>query len=819
MEHRFADLAPKLFKLGYEVIPIAKGEKRPGFDGWQEVAITPQQITAWCKEFPNGNVGIRTKHTPAIDIDVLDEKMAAACEAIADLHFHSRCTRVGMEPKRLLAFRTDTPFRKIVLKLVDPSGVKHKVEVLGEGQQFVAFGIHPDTKQPYTWTSFEDLTEVPRDKLPLLTPQIVDDYFDQVEIAAKKMGWSVVPRQRGAALAASSDDDNALVSYSPPAEGVTIESMAEMLKVVPNPEEHDHWLQVIMALHHQFDGSPEALELAHEWSAQAGNYDREALDYRWRSFGIGGHTPTTARYIIKIASEKKAAVRAARFDGVIAEVQQCSEPALLLDKLSMRLARMVENEIELDMLVDAVVERAKELGKRVRRDTIKKRMRMSYVSIRINRDCPEWCKNWVYVSSEERFYNIKTHQSLSERAFNSMFNRNLLTKGDLQTGKFTPEYSASVVALNQHQIQVVDRYGYMPGAEPVYEIDGVAFINTYDIRGIPDTPEEYSPEERKAVKMFTDHIALLLPNAREARLFTDWLSFIVQSPAQKAHWGVLLQGVEGAGKSFFSVAMSAVIGYRNVGNVSPTALRGDFTGWAEGRRLVVVEEIRLHGENRYALLDKLKPYVTNSIVPIRRMRTDEYNIPNVTDYLQLTNHFDALPISRTDRRNLALSTSFQTKEDVMLFDKQRPNYFQELFDAVQTHRGAIRKFLLEHQQSEEFHPFGRAPDTEFKALMSDMARGEDSDDLESLLENSGDPLVNCYVLNQNRLKELAAERMVLLPAGRLGVVLTNLGYIPLGRARLPDGTQPRFWSKHPNEVKTPGFQAWLDRYLDDSIFT
>lgn len=34
-------------------------------------------------------------------------------------------------------------------KFVDEKGEKHQVEILGAGQQFVAYGIHPETGKPY----------------------------------------------------------------------------------------------------------------------------------------------------------------------------------------------------------------------------------------------------------------------------------------------------------------------------------------------------------------------------------------------------------------------------------------------------------------------------------------------------------------------------------------------------------------------------------------------------------------------------------------------------------------------------------------------
>src|SRR5262245_15876103 len=65
--------------------------------------------------------------------------------------------------------RADRPFKKIARSLTAPDGsAGQKLEFLGDGQQVVAHGIHPDTKQPYTWDGGTPW-EVQAAALPLIT--------------------------------------------------------------------------------------------------------------------------------------------------------------------------------------------------------------------------------------------------------------------------------------------------------------------------------------------------------------------------------------------------------------------------------------------------------------------------------------------------------------------------------------------------------------------------------------------------------------------------------------------------------------------------
>ena len=97
------------------------------------------------------NTGILTRETPAIDIDVTDEEVAEELEELAENMLGKSAVRIGRAPKRAILFRADAPFPKLAAAFIAPSGHSHKVEILGDGQQIVVNGIHPETHQPYRW--------------------------------------------------------------------------------------------------------------------------------------------------------------------------------------------------------------------------------------------------------------------------------------------------------------------------------------------------------------------------------------------------------------------------------------------------------------------------------------------------------------------------------------------------------------------------------------------------------------------------------------------------------------------------------------------
>jgi hypothetical protein len=181
----------RLLELGYSPIPLfgkeppiyGKNNKRKGLSSWQQLdTVTPEQIRMWGKTWPDAiNTGVLCRHVPTLDLDLLNEK---AVRTIED-HVHERydergyvLARRGKPPKLAIPFRTIEPFAKIVANVIAPNGNVEKIEFLGDGQQVVVAGIHPDTGRPYGWHGGE-FCQIARDDLPYIreaeAQALVDD--------------------------------------------------------------------------------------------------------------------------------------------------------------------------------------------------------------------------------------------------------------------------------------------------------------------------------------------------------------------------------------------------------------------------------------------------------------------------------------------------------------------------------------------------------------------------------------------------------------------------------------------------------------------
>jgi hypothetical protein len=151
----FTDVRARLLDNGY--MPIPCNGKTPPFKSWQNTVATKFHLANWERNFPAAtNTGLLTANTPALDVDVHNADAVDAAITLVREKFGDRgkvMLRYGRRPKVAIPFRTDKPFKKFSIELIAPDGAPgQKLEFLGDGQQVVVHGVHPDTGHAYEWS-------------------------------------------------------------------------------------------------------------------------------------------------------------------------------------------------------------------------------------------------------------------------------------------------------------------------------------------------------------------------------------------------------------------------------------------------------------------------------------------------------------------------------------------------------------------------------------------------------------------------------------------------------------------------------------------
>lgn len=292
----FANYGSKLIQQGYGVVPIPKGGKSPAIKdfAWQkdyaksQADLKDMLDRGWGRH----GIGIVTKDTPAIDIDVLDAAVVAHMVEWVSTHIGVAPQRIGKAPKTLLLFACDEPFSKIysnsyrVEAHPEWTPEKHwmRIEVLGDGQQFVAFHTHPDTNKPYLWV---DPVETPETTSVLdlitLSAEQAQAVCREFERYVESLGW-IKMNSAGAASNASDVDFDALALESPPEETedevTRVKAALDATRPHISEWDYEQWLAVMFALKWtQWDCSE---ELARSWSESSDKHTDEHFDRTWR---------------------------------------------------------------------------------------------------------------------------------------------------------------------------------------------------------------------------------------------------------------------------------------------------------------------------------------------------------------------------------------------------------------------------------------------------------------------------------------------------------------------------------------------------------
>jgi hypothetical protein len=189
----FATHGPYLECAGYQPVPVEPGGKAPVIERWG----VPAPVASLLPKYARCSVGILTARTPALDIDIRIADLAADLHALAVRRLGDGPWRVGQAPKRLIVYRTCAPFTKLTSSayvlpgddLGAPGYKPHRIEILGVGQQFVAFGQHP-SGSPYIWPD-DSLLDTAAEDLPEIGADAAGEFIAEAERVIRLFGGKI----------------------------------------------------------------------------------------------------------------------------------------------------------------------------------------------------------------------------------------------------------------------------------------------------------------------------------------------------------------------------------------------------------------------------------------------------------------------------------------------------------------------------------------------------------------------------------------------------------------------------------------------------
>ena len=271
-----ASAGAQLIENGYRIIPIEPGTKRPNLPGWPSIKATAETLAQWKAEGRgNWGIGILGEETPGVDLDISDKQVLDNVLNWCRKNIGVENTRVGRAPRTLFACWADKPFGKMSSrKFQSPDGATHQIEILGKGNQYVAYATHPDTGKPYAWDGAEPLG-MPAELLPTLTPEKARALIEYFESQVPD-GW--VPITNASTKTASEHEGN-------PLKIAALHRLRSAVEAIPNNDlAYEDWIKVMLALWAAVgENKADGFEIFDAWSSTSAKYDLDETARVWNA--------------------------------------------------------------------------------------------------------------------------------------------------------------------------------------------------------------------------------------------------------------------------------------------------------------------------------------------------------------------------------------------------------------------------------------------------------------------------------------------------------------------------------------------------------
>jgi len=596
---------------------------------------------------------------------------------------------------------------------------------------------------------------------------------------------------------------DALFFLRAPVPEITLGIAKEALSHIDADCSYYEWLEVAAALRHQFSPhkAEEAFTLFDEWSSEGTKYGTdEETRAKWDSLRPTpvGRVPVTIRSLLRQAvaggwDDKR--VKETCFNKLVNWMEEVGTITELMEKgVQKILATPLLSAVQEDVLVHQLCTHAKKRfaytisATAIRKDIarVKTEIKSQEKPAEKMRE-PLWAKGVCYISAAQEFYRHRTGEKYKPESLNATYSRWLLPTEDALKEAGIPVTPATLskpivapadYALNHLKIAAVYDYAYDPSqpTDMFFINRGRKYVNTYS----PTYPELDVKNAEAAGALFQRHLSSLIAEPEYRKVLTDFLAFMVQFPGRKIRWAVLIQSVEGAGKTFIAEVMKAVLGNEHVKTIDGTAIKSGWNDWAFGHQLVVLEEVRVTGTNRHEIMNALKPLITNDDISLNERFRNNRQTPNISNYMMFSNHHDALAITPGDRRYFVIKSPLQHKSQVLALGE---NYFPPLYAMLRNQPGAMRSWLADWEISSEFRADGHAPRTKYvQDLINDTA-GDLTAAIRRLLTEGDYPLIQYDIVSAKTLQDVLhiEEGLTRATAQNIAQVLREEGFCQLGR--------------------------------------
>jgi hypothetical protein len=251
---------------------------------------------------------------------------------------------------------------------------------------------------------------------------------------------------------------------------------------------------------------------------------------------------------------------------------------------------------------------------------------------------------------------------------------------------------------------------------PTYEDDGQTYINIYH-------PPQH-PEAGGEIATGLEFMEQLLPDPIERDWFSRHLAHKLRNPGIPGPGVILVAKEHGTGRGTLKELVGSLFGARYVKTIPFDIFAGrnyqsQYTDWAADSLVVVVNESstadggRVY-DNKRDTYERLKDLVEPRPMTRRYIvkGLPSFDAPSFTSYIICTNHADALPLPKGDRRFAVLTNG----------EPRRQEFWDRINSWLENpvNIGAFARHLRQLDLG-DYSPYAPPPETHAKAMMTELS--------------------------------------------------------------------------------------------------
>lgn len=543
-----------------------------------------------------------------------------------------------------------------------------------------------------------------------------------------------------------------------------------MLCKLSSDIDYNDWVSVGMALHswNMYKGLP----IYEDWSKNNVNYVTNETESKWVSFNENKGIDIS--YIRKLIKKyDKSSDLDKSYDKILESIDAVKNERELETDVIPAVKEIDFTKIKINLIANAIKDKYKSfkinLTTRVISQSLKKVEDF---------ELKDWVFDYFYIKDLDSLYNVKTAVFSTRHSFN-------LENGYRVKSRKGGKISAFKYISDNSCVKVLKNIMYMPTSKDmIIEYDNDLYLNSFFSKKLNKFIKTDTPDERKLVikNLVKSHIKNIVNTEENASIFLDWLTFQVQNIGEKISWCPLIHSIQGVGKSFFTRLLEVVLN-NNIGIVNPTQVKNPFNGWAEGVLVNVLEELKVDGENRYAVTNALKPMISDKYIQINKKGINQYKVLNTVNYIAFTNNIDAIPLSDNERRYWVIYNN-TTKKELDAINKG--DYFKQLFEILSVHKQDIYNWLYKRKMKSELFNSKLVPKSKDKEVLVMLTKENIKGyiEIEDIIYDSNEhtPYSN-EIIPIKFLRDTIRDQYIDLHVNDYQIinVLKKIGYKPAGR--------------------------------------